>query len=121
MTKRWARWKPDAFQQSVLETLFQSNQFIEPPIRNSIARCLNATPRNIQVWFQNHRQRNPASRATLLTTPMMRAINQRLVLENVYYGIPVTMEHLNTVATICGVAVSDVLRDIVWQTVCSLF
>lgn len=51
----------------------------------------------------------------------MRAINQRLVLENVYYGIPVTMEHLNTVATICGVAVSDVLRDIVWQTVCSLF
>ncbi len=51
------RWHIDASTLGVLEHVFSIDQFPNVDVRNQLGADLNVTPRQIQVWFQNRRQR----------------------------------------------------------------
>lgn len=51
------RWKINAAQRRVLHHAFAQNAFPDLETRRTLAEALGATPRQVQVWFQNHRER----------------------------------------------------------------
>ncbi|KOO26452.1 family 47 [Chrysochromulina tobinii] len=51
------RWHIDSSTLQVLEHVFSIDQFPNVDVRNQLGTDLNVTPRQIQVWFQNRRQR----------------------------------------------------------------
>lgn len=51
------RWTPDAEGRALLETIFQADNFPARPVRLQLAEALKVNQRQIQVWFQNRRQR----------------------------------------------------------------
>jgi len=53
----WKRWKIQAKTLALLEAKYQHDRFPSRLARLAIAEDLNVSPRNIQVWFQNQRQR----------------------------------------------------------------
>lgn len=54
---RFKRWKISEYDRSVLESTLSITENPDADIRRKIANDLGRTPRQIQVWFQNKRQR----------------------------------------------------------------
>jgi hypothetical protein len=51
------RKRASAHQKAVLMHVFKKNRFPETSLRIKLAKELGMTPRSVQVWFQNQRQR----------------------------------------------------------------
>jgi len=51
------RWQVSPEQQAQLEKTYTTNRFPTSEARKQLAAVLNATPLQVQVWFQNRRQR----------------------------------------------------------------
>jgi hypothetical protein len=52
------RWNIPSSALSMLEQMFQKDKFPSVETRKKIATDLKVTPRQVQVWFQNKRQRS---------------------------------------------------------------
>lgn len=61
------RWNIPKAALQTLEEVFKSDKFPSVETRKNLASDLHVTPRQVQVWFQNKRQRSakPSSRADL--------------------------------------------------------
>jgi len=66
-TRRWApasavatkrRWTPPASALALLETIYRADSVPTLAVRNQIAHELSIDPRQVQIWFQNRRQRS---------------------------------------------------------------
>ena len=55
------RKRASVHQKAVLMNVFKKNRFPETALRIKLAKELGMTPRSVQVWFQNQRQRNTYS------------------------------------------------------------
>ena len=55
------RWRVSAHEESFLRALYEDNPFPDITERSSMACLVNQTPRRIQTWFQNKRQRGTES------------------------------------------------------------
>lgn len=55
---RWQRWKINAAERAVLQHTLQETHYPDWEQLSSISCILDVPVRNIQVWFQNQRQRN---------------------------------------------------------------
>lgn len=74
-----SRWILDAFDRAALEHAFRLDPFPNASMRQQLGNDLNVSPRQIQVWFQNRRQREklhnpqgragPSARPDALTSP----------------------------------------------------
>ena len=53
----WTRWKLDAEQLRILDAQFQLNPLPSLQVRKALAAQFGVSPRKVQVWFQNRRQR----------------------------------------------------------------
>jgi hypothetical protein len=51
------RWRVSTLEESFLRALYEDNPFPDITERSSMACLVNQTPRRIQTWFQNKRQR----------------------------------------------------------------
>ncbi|KAJ9048700.1 Short stature homeobox protein 2 [Entomophthora muscae] len=51
------RQRMSPYQTLFLDEVFRITQFPDGPARHRLAKKLNLTPRKIQVWFQNRRQK----------------------------------------------------------------
>ena len=52
------RWNIPAHALQILEQVFQKDKFPTVETRKNLSSDLNVTPRQVQVWFQNKRQRS---------------------------------------------------------------
>ena len=52
------RWNIPAQALQILEQVFQKDKFPTVETRKKLSSDLNVTPRQVQVWFQNKRQRS---------------------------------------------------------------
>ena len=58
-----SRWHIDARSLTVLEAVFAVEMFPDVALRKQLGHDLQVSPRQIQVWFQNRRQRQKAAEA----------------------------------------------------------
>ena len=58
------KWTPEA--RETLEAAFARDPFPPQSTRAALAAALRVPPRNVQVWFQNQRQRGGVRKAPLL-------------------------------------------------------
>ena len=58
-----SRWILDAFDRAALEHAFRLDPFPNASARQQLGLELNVSPRQIQVWFQNRRQREKLQNA----------------------------------------------------------
>jgi len=65
------RWKVQAEALAVLEAKFEHDRFPSVATRVAIAEDLQVNPRNIQVWFQNKRQRGERGAGVQNVGPVM--------------------------------------------------
>jgi hypothetical protein len=78
------RWNIPSSALSMLEQMFQKDKFPSVETRKKIATDLKVTPRQVQVWFQNKRQRStkppgrPSDTRSILNTSVSFA-------ERLYY------------------------------------
>ena len=63
-----SRWILDAFDRAALEHAFRLDPFPNAASRQQLGLELNVSPRQIQVWFQNRRQREKLQNAGRLPT-----------------------------------------------------
>jgi len=54
---RKPRWTPTDQQKGILETVFAADSFPSFALRKQLAEQLAIEPRQVQIWFQNRRQR----------------------------------------------------------------
>ena len=73
------RWNIPSSALSMLEQMFQKDKFPSVETRKKIATDLKVTPRQVQVWFQNKRQRStkppgrPSDTRSILNTSVSYA------------------------------------------------
>lgn len=73
------RWNIPSSALSMLEQMFQKDKFPSVETRKKIATDLKVTPRQVQVWFQNKRQRStkppgrPSDTRSILNTSVSLA------------------------------------------------
>ena len=78
---RWERWSPTAPQLRRLGESYEKTRFPTVEMRRALANELGVTPRKIQVWFQNRRQREKL--------PMVAAVPvDNNVLQNLWALVP---------------------------------
>ena len=54
---RRPRWTPSEDAKALLETIFSADSFPTFTVRNQLAEQLGIDSRQVQIWFQNRRQR----------------------------------------------------------------
>ena len=54
---RRPRWTPSGDAKALLETIFSADSFPTFTVRNQLAEQLGIDSRQVQIWFQNRRQR----------------------------------------------------------------
>ena len=54
---RRPRWTPTETDKALLETIFVADSFPTFSVRKQLAEQLNVDSRQVQIWFQNRRQR----------------------------------------------------------------
>jgi len=54
------RWSPSEAEKHMLEMSYNKDAFPSAVMRAELARCLSIEPRQVQVWFQNRRQKERA-------------------------------------------------------------
>jgi Homeodomain-containing transcription factor len=59
---RRPRWTPSEDAKVLLETIFSADSFPTLAVRNQLASQLGIDPRQVQIWFQNRRQRERLKR-----------------------------------------------------------
>ena len=72
------RWHIDASTLNILERIFSLDQFPNVDVRKQLGTDLNVTPRQIQVWFQNRRQRERKSREMRSKKLLLGAVQNAL-------------------------------------------
>ncbi|KAJ9073224.1 hypothetical protein DSO57_1002200 [Entomophthora muscae] len=58
-----SRHRMSSYQTSLLELAFQTSRFPSRDAREFVASLLNISPRRVQVWFQNKRQKLRSTRS----------------------------------------------------------
>ena len=88
------RWNIPSSALSMLEQMFQKDKFPSVETRKKIATDLKVTPRQVQVWFQNKRQRStkppgrPSDTRSILNTSVSYAERAILSLASVSPATP---------------------------------
>ena len=54
---RRPRWTPSEDAKALLETIFSADSFPTFTVRNQLAEQLGIDSRQVQIWFQNRRQK----------------------------------------------------------------
>ena len=117
------RWHiPDATL-TALEGAFERNPFPTMQDREVMAQAFGVTPRNVQVWFQNKRQRRPKACLPLAQELPQQPLfdpfeNLRNVDEYIRYAVTSQIasgtlldeESLSSIATILHTSVANVSR-----------
>lgn len=98
MRFRRLRWTPE--QRDELERVWSENRFPSRAHREEIAARLHVTERNVQVWFQNRRQRG--GKPVVCAAESEAAREVRLLAASVVDDV-LDPEHVSSISMIVGV------------------
>lgn len=71
MCKKQTRWEIDDATHLILESIFKVEKFPNADMRMRLGFDLNVSPRQVQVWFQNKRQRSTSQLGTTWLTDLL--------------------------------------------------
>ena len=71
MSKKQTRWEIDDATHLILESIFKVEKFPNADMRMRLGFDLNVSPRQVQVWFQNKRQRSTSQLGTKWLTDLL--------------------------------------------------
>lgn len=72
------RWHIDADTLAMLEAVFKTQRFPDVETRNTLGRALSVSQRQIQVWFQNRRQRERKQNEALSSSSLSSELTMPL-------------------------------------------
>ena len=96
-TSQGPRWHIDRHALNVLEACFAMEQFPNVNVRKQLGNDLQVSARQIQVWFQNRRQRERKRRETQRTGQSTSTLGSSTTLKASYSTLNASSEEISSV------------------------